>query len=75
MLKIVNLKILPRSSINELIKISDTEWKVKLTSPPVDGRANQALIKFLSKELDISKNQIEIIKGLKSRNKIIKINI
>ncbi|MBU4331874.1 DUF167 domain-containing protein [Candidatus Parcubacteria bacterium] len=73
MLKIVNLKILPRSSINELIKISDTEWKVKLTSPPVDGRANQALIKLLAKELGAGKTQIEIVKGLRNKNKVVKI--
>ena len=48
--------------------------KVYLTAPPVDGKANQALIKFLAKHYNVSKSSIEIIKGEKSRNKIIEIN-
>lgn len=73
MLKTLTIKVTPCASKNELIKISDTNWKVRLTSAPVDGKANQALIKFLAKNLGIAQSDIKIIKGLKSKNKIVRI--
>jgi len=71
----ISIKLTPCASKNELIKISDTDWKVRLTASPVEGKANHALIKFLAKELGLKKAQIEIIKGLKSKNKIVKISM
>ena len=47
--------------------------KVYLTAPPQQGKANRALIEFLADHFHVSKSQIEIIKGLKSRNKTITI--
>ncbi len=47
--------------------------KVYLTAPPLDGRANDALIRFLASHFGVRHGAIEIIKGLKSRNKVIKI--
>jgi len=49
-------------------------WKVYLTAPPVEGKANRALIEFLADTLKVKRSQISIIKGLKSRDKIVKIN-
>ena len=49
-------------------------FKVYLTAPAVDGRANKALIDFLAVHFHVSKRQIEIIKGLKSRIKVINID-
>lgn len=48
-------------------------WRVKLMTPPVDGKANQALVKFLAEELSVAKNKIKIIGGEKSREKIVQI--
>jgi len=73
MTKIINIKVTPGTSRNQLEKLSDTNWRIKLTTAPVDNKANLALIKFLSKELNLKKSQIRIIKGDKSREKIIKI--
>jgi uncharacterized protein (TIGR00251 family) len=47
--------------------------KIRLTAPPVDGAANEALVKFLSDRLDIPKSQIEIVSGHASKNKIVRI--
>lgn len=49
--------------------------KIKITAPPVDGAANSEIIKFFSKLLSISKNQIEIINGLSSRIKTLEIDL
>lgn len=68
----INIRVVPRSAKNEIIgEMADGTLKVKLKAPPVDGKANAALIEFLSKEWGVSKTKIQIIRGLASRNKII----
>ncbi|OGW08563.1 MAG: YggU family protein [Nitrospinae bacterium RIFCSPLOWO2_12_39_16] len=69
---VFTVKVQPRSSKNEICGIYGDAVKIKLTSPPVEGEANESLINFLSKSLNISKGQIEIIGGHKSKNKLIK---
>jgi len=70
---ILNLKVIPRSKINKIVERRDNFLKIKLTAPAIEGRANKALREFLAQEFKISKNKIEIIKGEKGREKIIKI--
>lgn len=72
---IIKVKVIPNSSMNKVIDKNGDEWKIKLMTPPIDGRANDSLIKFLAEELNIKKNQIEILQGQTSRNKIVKIFI
>lgn len=50
------------------------QLKIKIQSPPVDGKANQALIKFFSKSLKIAASKISIVAGEQSRSKVIKIS-
>ena len=69
---IVNIKVSPRSSKNEIVGFEGENLKVKVKSPPVDGLANRDLIKLMSKHLNISKERIEIISGHKSRLKALK---
>lgn len=47
--------------------------KIRVASPPVEGKANEEVIRFLSKQLKVPKSQIQIIKGLSSRNKLVEI--
>jgi len=47
--------------------------KVKITAPPIEGKANEALIRFLAKELGVSPSCIEITRGHHSREKTLKI--
>ena len=67
---LIGLKISPNASKNEFI-INGEEIKVKITSPPVDGKANKTLIEFLSKTFKVPKTYFEIIKGETSREKTI----
>lgn len=71
---VFSIQVQTRSSKNEICGIHGDLIKVKLTSPPIDGAANEGLIKFLSDKLDVSKWQIEIVRGHKSKNKLIKIS-
>ena len=65
---IVNLRISPNAKKNEIIK-EDGAVKIKITAQPVDGKANKALVEFLSKEFKIPKTSIQIIKGETSKDK------
>ena len=67
---IINIKIVPNSSKNDII-IEDEFIKVKVTAQPIENKANKALIEFLSKELKIPKTNIEIVKGETSKEKTI----
>jgi len=73
MTKKIKLKIIPKSSRNQIVGEIDGILKIKLTAPPVDGEANKKLIEFLSKEWNLPKSKIKIIKGERSKNKIIEI--
>jgi uncharacterized protein (TIGR00251 family) len=69
-----NVRIIPKSSRNEIAGREGYVYRIKVTSPPVDGKANKALISLLSKILKTPKKNIEIISGEKSRKKRIRIN-
>jgi len=64
----------PKSSKNEIVSPYRDGIKVKVTAPPVKGKANEALIRFLAREFRISPSCIEIIKGHHSREKILRIS-
>ncbi|PIQ97316.1 MAG: YggU family protein [Nitrospinae bacterium CG11_big_fil_rev_8_21_14_0_20_56_8] len=66
--------IQPRASKNEIAGLKDDALKIRLTSPPVDGEANRACIKFLAKWLKVSPSQITIVTGQTGRRKIIRID-
>ena len=65
--------IQPRSSNNKVTGIYNNALKIHLTSPPVDGAANKACIRFFSKMLEISPSEISIVRGFNSRNKTIEV--
>jgi uncharacterized protein (TIGR00251 family) len=69
----LHLFIQPKSSKNEIVGPHNGMLKIKITAPPVDGEANQALIEFLSKYLKIAKREITIVKGETGRQKTLDI--
>ncbi|HAV10976.1 MAG TPA: hypothetical protein DCX32_00290 [Candidatus Moranbacteria bacterium] len=69
----IYVRVSPRSSKNEVIKISDGEYKVKITAPPVDGEANKMLIKVLSDHFSVSKSSINIVGGKSAKTKMVDI--
>jgi uncharacterized protein (TIGR00251 family) len=70
---LLNIKVTPKSSKNELVKQSDGSYKAKLSAAPTEGKANESLIKILSEEFGVPKTKIKIVRGLTSRNKVIEI--
>ena len=68
----IEVKVTACARRNSIEKESE-RFKVCLTAPAVEGRANKALIEFLADHFSVSKSKIQIIKGLKSRIKVINI--
>jgi uncharacterized protein (TIGR00251 family) len=68
------VKLQPRSSANEIGEPLGNELRIKITAPPVDSAANEALVRFLAEILDCPRNRIELIRGHKSRHKILKLH-
>ncbi len=65
----LKLHIVPRSSRTEICGEHGDALKIKLQAPPVEGKANKALIEFLSDTLDIPRSNISILSGDTGRNK------
>ncbi len=70
----LSVRIQPRASKNEVVRREDGGLKIRLTAPPVDGAANEALIRFLADALSVPKAQIAIVSGHASRDKIVRIS-
>jgi len=47
--------------------------KVRLSAPPVEGAANRALVKLLAKALGVARSRVEIVRGARSRNKLVRV--
>ena len=68
------VRVTPRASKNEIVDIlSDGTVKVHLTAPPVEEKANVALLKFLAKVLDVPLNHLEVVAGVGGRDKLISV--
>ena len=64
----------PRASRNQFCGIHEGELKLRLTSPPVDGAANECCREFLAKQLKVPKSAISLISGDSSRHKRLRIS-
>ncbi len=63
------VRVIPRASRTEIVGLIEGALKVRLKAPPVDGAANEELVKFLSKKLGVAKGNVEIIAGQTSKIK------
>jgi uncharacterized protein (TIGR00251 family) len=69
----LRLRILPRSSRNEIIGLRGDRLCLKLTAPPVEGEANKACKRFISETLGVPLQAVDIVSGEKSKDKVLKI--
>lgn len=70
----IRIRLQPGSSRDEIIGKQDDLWRVKVTAPPVEGKANSALISLLSKRLKIPRGDIKLVSGMSSRTKRIRLH-
>ena len=70
-----SIRVQPRAKKNAITGEMGDALKLALTSPPVEGRANKAVIEFFAKLLNVSRSSVTIAAGESSRNKVIRVEI
>lgn len=68
------VRLQPRASRNEIAGLQGSSLRIRVTAPPVDGLANEALIAFLSDSLGVSRRNVCIVTGRASRTKVIEVS-
>lgn len=69
----IKLRVIPRAKQNKITTDDDGTVRVHITAAPVDGAANDAVIRALADYFDVPKSQIKIIRGATSRNKVVEL--
>ena len=67
------VRLQPKASRSEVTGEKGGVIQIRVTAPPVDGRANEALIKFVAKRLGIARSQITLVRGERGREKLLEI--
>lgn len=70
---IIRVKVLPNAKKSEIMKIDENNFRIRVNAPAEDGKANSRLLKILSKYFDTPESSISVLKGFKSRNKLVEI--
>ena len=68
------VKLQPRASANEIGEPLGNELRIKVTAPPVDAAANEALLRLLAERLDCPRGRVELVRGHTSRHKVVKLH-
>ncbi len=71
---VITVRIQPRASKNGHAVQADGSVKIRLTAPPVDGAANEALVRYLAEIFHVAKSQVEILSGHTGRQKIVRVS-
>jgi uncharacterized protein (TIGR00251 family) len=66
---VIELHIQPQARKNEIVGLHGDRLKIKIKSPPVDGKANECLVEFLAELLDVNQSAVELLRGETSRQK------
>jgi len=67
------VQVQPNASENKVARFEDGVWQLRIAAPPIKGKANQELVKFLSDILEVSKSSVAIAKGRTTRRKVVAI--
>jgi len=66
---LLQLSVMPNAKRTEVDGLHDGALRVRLAAPPIDGRANEALVAWLAKSLGVRKRDVEVLRGESSRRK------
>jgi len=67
---LLSIRLQPRASCDEIVgPHGDESLRIRITAPPVDGKANQHLIKYLAKAFGVAKGQVTLLSGTTGRDK------
>ena len=70
----IKVRVQPKSSRNQVGGFQDGTLRVRVTAAPTEGQANAAVIALLAKTLGVSKSRLEIIRGYRSRDKVVSVD-
>ena len=65
------VRVQPGASKNEIVRVQQDALRVRISAPPVEGKANRALVQFLAEQLEVRRSQVEILSGHATRRKTI----
>ncbi len=69
----LTLHIQPGAKRSEVAGLHGDALKIRLAAPPIEGRANEALQRFIADSFDVPLRQVELLRGAQSRNKMVKV--
>lgn len=67
------VKVIPRAKRDEIVGVENGVVKIRLNAPPVEGKANEALVRFLAERLGVARGNVEIVRGETTRNKVVRL--
>ncbi len=68
-----SVRVQARASRSCIAGEIDGALRIRIAAPPVDGEANEELVRFLARHLDITRDQVEIVSGQRSKNKVVRV--
>ena len=71
---LLSVKVQPRASANQIGEALGNELRIKVTAPPVDAAANEALVRLVAEKLDCPRSRVELVRGHTSRHKVLKLH-
>lgn len=69
----LTVRVQPRASRSEIHGLHGDALKVRIAAPPVEGAANEALVKLLAKSLGVPRSDVTVIRGHRSRDKVVRV--
>lgn len=69
----LTLQIVPNARKSEVIGVHDDALKLRLQAPPIEGKANEALVRFIAELLNLPKSAVSLTHGQTSRRKLLEV--
>jgi uncharacterized protein (TIGR00251 family) len=69
----IRVRVQPRAAREEVVGERDGALVVRLTAPPAEGRANEALCRLLARRLGVAKTRVAVVRGGRSRDKVVRV--
>lgn len=70
----IEIRLQPRGGRDQVVGERDGAVLIRISAPPVDGKANAALIAFVAKTMGVPKSAVSIVRGETSRSKVIRVD-
>ena len=71
---LLEIALQPGTAKRQIVGLHGGRLKIRIQAPPVDGKANSALIEYLAEEFSVTRSQISILRGISNRSKTLVIN-